>query len=112
MLIRKGTSKLRRELLIGFDPVSMLIEEIQERFQGAAAFFVDLFGGDVLALKWNEKAFLPVPFDAARAYMLEPVQTGHDGILDVRQCSLSVSAVLSDIRVLGAGLVQEVLMAS
>lgn len=112
MLIRKGTSKLRRELLIGFDPVSMLLAQIQHRFQGAASFFVDLYGGDVLALKWHEKAFVPIPFDAAKAYMLEPHEDGTDNVSHVQHCIVSVSAVVSDIRLLGAGLVQEVLLAS
>ena len=112
MLIRKGTSKLRRELLVGFDPVSMLIAQIQQRFQGAASFFVDLYGGDVLALKWHERTFVPVPFDAAKAYMLEPHNHGTGNSSHVQHCIVSVSAVVSDIRLLGAGLVQEVLLAS
>lgn len=112
MLIRKGTTKLRHELLIGFDPVSMLIEQLRQRFHGAAFFFVDMFGGDVLALKWSEKALMPVPFDAAKAYMLEPVADGQDATLDVQMCVLSVSAVLSDVKVLGAGIVREVILTS
>lgn len=108
LLIRKGTSKLRHELLVGFDPVSMLVTQLQQRFQGAAQFFIDTLGGRVLALKWSEKAFTPVPFDATKAYMLEPVIEGQGATVGVQQCVLSISAVLSDVRALGAGLVADV----
>ena len=105
--MRKGPGKLRRELLVGFDPVQLIVQQLQQRFEGAANFFADVFGGSILALKWHEKAFLPVPFEAAKAHMLEPCS---DGSLEVSQCVVSTAAVLSDIKFLGAGLVQDLIV--
>lgn len=106
LLLRKGAGKLRRELLIGFDPVGLIIEQIQQRFEGPANFFVDMYGGSILALKWVEKADLPVPFEAAKAHMLKPCS---DGPVESSQCVVSTTAVLSDLKFLGAGLVQDLI---
>ncbi len=101
MLQKKEPGKLRKELLLGFDPVSILLHQIQQRFQGSANFFVDSIGGHAIGIKWSVKALEAAPFDVRRAHMLEPEQLAPH----VQDCSLDVSAVLSDIKALGAGLI-------
>ena len=104
---KKGTAKLRRELLVGFDPVILLHGKLQERYHGAASFFVDVVGGHVIGIKWSSKVLEGIPFDTKKAHLLEP--PGSQGLADgVHICALSGSAVVADIKVLGAGLVKQV----
>ena len=107
MLQKKGAAKLRRELLVGFDPVSMLVDKLRQRYHGTASFFVDVFGGHAIGVKWSSKAVAVTPFDAKKAHVLEPINGLHPGHA-VQTCALSISAVLSDIKAVGAGLVQHV----
>ena len=104
---KKGAAKLRRELLVGFDPVSMLHSRLQQRYHGAASFFVDVVGGHAIGIKWSSKLLEGICFDTKKAHLLEP--PGSQGVADgVQICALSVSAVLADIKALGAGLVKHV----
>ncbi len=109
LLQKKGPGKLRKELLIGFDPVSLFLHQLQGRFQGYATFFVDGIGGHVVGIKWSAKAQEAAPFDVKTAHMLEPADPeGHSPAPHVQACTLSVSALLTDIKALGAGLVRHV----
>lgn len=113
MVQKKGPGKLRKELLVGFDPVSLLLRQIQQRFQGSVTFFVDTVGGNVIGVKWSNKALAELPFDVTRAHMLEPVTHEEQAAVShVQGCSLSVSAVLTDVKTLGAGLVCHVQLQS
>lgn len=104
---KKGAAKLRRELLVGFDPVILVHDELQQRYHGAASFFVDVVGGHTLGIKWSSKVLEGIPFDARKAHLFEP--PGSQGLSNgVQACALSVSAVLADIQVLGAGLIKRV----
>ncbi len=106
---KKGPGKLRKELLIGFDPVSLFLHRLQERFQGHASFCVDSIGGLVIGIKWSAKAQEEAPFDVMKAHMLERAEAvEHRSAPHVQACTLSVSAVLTDIKALGAGLVHHV----
>lgn len=107
LMQKKGAAKLRRELLVGFDPVILLHGELQQRYQGAASFFVDVVGGHTIGIKWSSKLLEGTPFDARKAHLLEP--PGSQGLVNgVQACAFSVSAVLADIQVLGAGLIKRV----
>ena len=109
LLQKKGPGKLRKELLIGFDPVSFFLHQLQERFQGYASFCVDGIGGHVIGIKWSAKAREAAPFNVKTAHMLEPAEAeSHGSAPQVQACTLSVSAVLTDIKALGAGLVRHV----
>lgn len=109
LLQKKGPSKLRKELLIGFDPVSLFLHRLQERYQGYASFCVDGLGGHVIGIKWSAKAQEAAPFDVMKAHMLEPAEAeDSSSALHVQACTLSVSALLMDIKALGAGLVRHV----
>ena len=109
LLQKKGPGKLRKELLIGFDPVSLFLHQLQERFQGYASFCVDGIGGHVIGIKWSAKAREAAPFNVKTAHMLEPAEAeNHGSAPQVQACTLSVSAVLTDIKALGAGLVRHV----
>lgn len=104
---KKGAAKLRRELLLGFDPVKLLHDRLQQRYHGAASFFVDVVGGHVIGMKWSSKLSEGVPFDTKKAHLLEP--PGSQGVAGgVQICALSVSAMIADIKALGAGLVKHV----
>jgi len=106
---KKGPGKLRKELLVGFDPVSLFLHQLQERFQGYASFCVDGIGGYVIGIKWSAKAQEVAPFDVKKAHMLERAEAEeHRPAPHVQGCTLSVSAVLTDIKALGAGLVHHV----
>lgn len=107
MLQKKGAAKLRKELLVGFDPVSMLVDQLQQRFHGAASFFVDVMGGHAIGIKWSSKAFEATMFDVKMSHCLEPVD-GRVFAHDLQMCTLSVSAMLADVKTLGAGLIQQV----
>ena len=104
---KKGAAKLRQELLVGFDPVILLHSELQHRYHGSASFFVDVVGGHIIGVKWSSKLFEGTPFDARTAHMLEPPGS-QGGINGVQACAFSVSAVLADIKALGAGVIKHV----
>ena len=104
---KKGAAKLRRELLVGFDPVKLLHDRLQQRYHGAASFFVDVAGGHAIGIKWSSKLLEGIPFDTKKAHLLEP--PGSQDVADgVHICALSESAVIADIKAMGAGLVKHV----
>lgn len=104
---KKGAAKLRRELLVGFDPVNLLHDSLQHRYHGAASFFVDVVGGHAIGIKWSSRLLEGIPFDTKKAHLLEPL--GSQGVAaGVQICALSESAVIADIKALGAGLVKHV----
>ena len=47
------------ELLVGFDPVPMLLRLLEARFGHLAAFCVDGLGGAAVGVRWKAAAFLP-----------------------------------------------------
>ena len=104
---KKGAAKLRQELLVGFDPVTLLHDRLQQRYHGAASFFVDVVGGHAIVIKWNSKLLEGIPFDTKKAHLLEPL--GSQGAANgVRICAFSESAIIADIKALGAGIVKHV----
>lgn len=109
LLQKKGPGKLRKELLLGFDPVTLLLHQLSQRFHESATFFVDSIGGHVIGIKWSSGALAAAPFDVNRAHMLAPADCdGQTSAMKVQDCSLSVSALLADVKAVGAGLIHHV----
>ena len=48
-----GDEGISRELLVGFDPVALFIEQLESRFGHLGLFFADFYGGEVIAAKWD-----------------------------------------------------------
>ncbi len=59
----RGAAKVRRELLVGFDPVAHYGALLQARFGEVAALFWDGWGGRAIAIKWRPEALRPVGTD-------------------------------------------------
>lgn len=109
LLQKKGPGKLRKELILGFDPVSLLLHQLQDRFHESATFFVDSIGGHVIGIKWSARALEAAPFDVKKAHMLAPADfEGQDSAMKVQDCSLAVSALLADVKAVGSGLIHYV----
>lgn len=114
-----------------FDPVPLLVEELEQRFAPLAVFCADYVGGGAaVGVKWRAAAFAPGPLQPERAYMLRPLgpaavegegraakrakrsgaaaEAAGEHPAVVGQCVPDVQAVLADIMALGAGLVESV----
>lgn len=63
MVRGRGAAKVRRELLVGFDPVAHYGALLQARFGEVAALFWDGWGGRAIAIKWRPEALRPVGTD-------------------------------------------------
>ena len=126
MLASRGQAAVRRELLVGFDPVPLFASLLESRLAHVAHVCADYTGGvPLMALKWRAPAFKPGPLRPEQAHTQRPlgsaegaadaeVATGKHGkrsALDaVRPLLLvpDVPAILEDIATLGAGLVESV----
>ena len=53
-----GREGVARELLVGFDPVSIFVSKLEQRFGHLGSFFMDSFGGEVIAIKWKSQVWL------------------------------------------------------
>ena len=106
---------MRRELLVGFDPLPLLVEALEGRWGFLAAFCADYVGGCALVgLKWRAAAFAPGPLRPERAYALRALgpasakSSKGSGAAAVGATVPDVAAVVDDILALGAGLVESV----
>ena len=102
ILQKKNPMKLRKELLIGFDPVRLFIQDVQQQCEGIAIFLVDIFGGHAIGVKWDAKALEAHPLDLQHASLLELVRLQSTG--SVLKCTLSIPVLLSEVKASGAGL--------
>ncbi len=57
----RGPGLLVPELLVGFDPLPLLLKALEERFGHLAIFGADGLGGGAVGIKWRPAAFLPAP---------------------------------------------------
>ena len=48
-----GSERIAMELLVGFDPVSIFVDLLQQRFGHLGLFCADLDGGELIAVKWH-----------------------------------------------------------
>lgn len=128
MVATRGAAAVRRELLVGFDPVPLLASLLEQRLPGLAHVCADYTGGvPLLALKWRPAARRPGLVRPEAAPALRPVASvseedsalaggrrGRSGAAEGGCDSgpllveLDVAAALADIGMLGAGLVDVV----
>ena len=123
---------MRRELLVGFDPLPPFAAAAQQRLGDLAVVCADFVGGGVVALKWRPAALAPAPLRADAAHLVCPVgspeaaaaaelaararqQAANGGAAAAAGGQLSAAAVvpdvvgaLADLLHLGAGLVQSI----
>ena len=62
-LLNKGPDKAREALLVGFDPISCFVKDVESRLGGTALVFVDKYGGDTVGF-----AFKPTRFTSTLNY--------------------------------------------
>ncbi len=117
VLAAKASGKLAGELLVGFDPVARLLAELQASYGSLAMFCSDSYGGRLVGVKWRPDAFLPQPLRLNTAHTALPCvltrgeqQGGEGGKGQQQLCVPNVFAVLAEMRDLGEGLVDDVVM--
>ncbi len=132
VLQARGHSAVRRELLVGFDPLPPYTAQLQHRLGDLAVACADFVGGSVVALKWRAAALAPAPLRPEAAHLACPAGSAQaapaEELLEARRQGgaaangtrgaggeLSAAAVvpdivgaLSDALALGEGLVESV----
>lgn len=63
---------MRRELLVGFDPLPPFTQLLQQRLGDLAVCGADFVGGGLVALKWRRAAFAPGPLRPEAAHLVCP----------------------------------------
>ena len=53
VLAKRGAQSVVRDLLVGFDPVAVLLRMLEDRYGEAATFCADALGGAVVGVKWH-----------------------------------------------------------
>lgn len=113
----QGLAKLRRELLVGFDPLALFLRKCAERFGHLGTFCADAHGGRVVAVKWDPAAFAPAPLQVATAHTSLPCQftAGAGGAASLQQQQAvmavpNVVQVLHEMAAIGEGLTAQVLL--
>ena len=97
--------KLRNDLLVGMEPLSIFLTQLEKRFGGALDFGADLVGGTVIGLRWKARRHQIAAVDATSAHTLMPSTNGNAGSSKQLQGQLNVPAVLQDIQDVCQGLV-------
>ncbi len=63
----QGPAAVRKELLVGFDPLLEFVARLQLRLGHLATFCTDYVGGRIVAVKWDPERFLQVRHGQTRA---------------------------------------------
>lgn len=95
------------ELSIGFDPISMYVNDLRKRLEDVGLIFRNSARNDIIAIVWNPTAFLPSSFNMTKTTGMFP--------LEHTQCTKvipNVFELLHDIKNLGKGLIEKVEMVS
>ncbi|KAG2441964.1 hypothetical protein HYH02_009758 [Chlamydomonas schloesseri] len=114
----KGAAKLQPELLVGFDPVARLLAELAGSYGHLGTFCVDGLGGRLVGVRWAPDAFLPAPLRLNTAHTALPLmltsssgaEQAGGGKAGARLCVPNIIAVLREVKELGLGLVEDVVM--
>ncbi|WIA14624.1 hypothetical protein OEZ85_003130 [Tetradesmus obliquus] len=129
LLLTKSADKLRSELLVGFDPVSLFLNLCCERYGHLATFCADPSGGfGAIGIKWKPEAFLPAPLRPNHAHGMLAIgataagtaaaaaggkQKGAGVVRRGQHVGLvvpNVCQVLGEVAEMGLGLVQQVVL--
>lgn len=132
VLASRGHNAVRRELLVGFDPLPLYAARLQRRLGDLAVVCADFVGGRVVAVKWRAASFAPAPMHPEAAHLVCPAGSAEAAParelaarwrrgsssqqpLEEQQGALSAAAVLPDVvgvladaLHLGEGLVESV----
>ncbi|KAG2496823.1 hypothetical protein HYH03_005229 [Edaphochlamys debaryana] len=123
----RGPAALQKELLIGFDPVARLLRELFAAYGHMATFCVDALGGRAVGVRWAPEAFFPQPLRLNAAHTALPLTLtapqpaqgqgaeaeGAGKKAGAGGAALTVPnvfAVFGEVRALGVGLVEDVVM--
>mmetsp|Transcript_17344 Transcript_17344/g.56764 ORF Transcript_17344/g.56764 Transcript_17344/m.56764 type:complete len:1002 (+) Transcript_17344:276-3281(+) len=105
-VLLQGIGPARDALLVGFDPVEMLLEALRARYGHLALFFHDANGGDAVAAVFKPQfRNLPadgLPFKVALAHCTEPISASGT--------RPNLRALVSEMSAVGEGLVEDVLV--
>ncbi|KAK9814240.1 hypothetical protein WJX72_002757 [[Myrmecia] bisecta] len=115
ILEARGPARVRKDLLVSFDPVASYVQQLEARYGHLAVFCTDAVGGPMIGVKWDARAFVPAPMRLISAHAAMPLvlaaqpslQNGKrpsPGILTVP----NTAAVLAEMQDLGAGLVARI----
>lgn len=95
-------TKIRDEVpVVDFDPVKLYVDDLRTAYGHLCVFFYDKYGGTDIGGLWTPKAQTPVPFkvhNIAGRKLTEPAMV----------LTPNYSAILSDFKVLGQGLVKDI----
>lgn len=95
---------------MGFEPLSLLLDALAQRYGHLAEFGADLYGGcRAVGVKWRSEAFLPAPISMHAAHALQPcsLTSGGSGSKGPVRCVPNLLQVLAEMRQLGEGLVED-----
>ncbi|KFM82766.1 Nucleolar protein 6, partial [Stegodyphus mimosarum] len=87
--------------VVDYDPVQKYLEELRQNFHEFAHFLYDRYGGDFIAVVWKKSAFTPRNFTVSHVNNRTVHQDGVSIVPDVE-------TILEDFRLLGSGLVKEI----
>jgi U3 small nucleolar RNA-associated protein 22 len=95
--------KQQQELLdlIGFDPISMYVNDLRVRLNKFGLIFRDATAGDVIAIVWNPSSFVPTTFQMNQSSAMCPL---HNGTMVLP----NIIELLNDIKQLGQGLISKI----
>ncbi|CAK1542398.1 unnamed protein product [Leptosia nina] len=91
--------------VLEFNPVEKYLEELQGAYEDFALFFHDSFGGDVIAVLWKPHVKDYRDFQIASANALKPVKVKGETKYEV-----NIEAIIEDFKLIGDGLVKEVVV--
>lgn len=55
VLEKRGAQKVVKHLLVGFDPVRIYLDCLEQRFGEFATICADTLGGSVISIKWHSQ---------------------------------------------------------
>ena len=104
MVADKGERAIRKDLLIGFDPVQTYVQILEERFGPISIICADFKGGDTIGIKLRYNHSKEQVFDPdASCSVVEPVDAWSSTYEYVR---INTESLAIDAIELGAGLVE------
>ncbi|RVE45335.1 hypothetical protein evm_010040 [Chilo suppressalis] len=93
--------------VVEFDPVRKYLEELQSAYSEFALFFHDSYGGDVIAVLWKPDVHNLRDFQLTNANALVPVTVKGE-----TKYKINTRALIEDFKILGDGLVRDVVVNS
>ncbi|CAH0399608.1 unnamed protein product [Chilo suppressalis] len=93
--------------VVEFDPVRKYLEELQSAYSDFALFFHDSYGGDVIAVLWKPDVHNLRDFQLTNANALVPVTVKGE-----TKYKINTRALIEDFKILGDGLVRDVVVNS